>query len=61
MRTVFISHLNHSQTKRTILGKLVTDYDTQEGIIREICPKSGNRPPKYKIKRTREPINVIII
>jgi len=61
MRTIYISHINHSKTKRSLFGKFITDYDTHEGIVREVAPKTGDRAPKYRIKSTRESVNVIII
>lgn len=61
MRTIFINHLNQGKTKRSLFGKYITEYDSHEGVIKEICPKTGNRPPKYVIKRTKEPVNVIIV
>lgn len=61
MRTIFISHLRQGKTRKSILGNLVTDYDTCYGVVREVAPKSGNKPPKYRIRGTRELVNVIMI
>ncbi len=61
MRTIFISRINHSKTRTNIFGNKITEYDTHEGTVKEICPRQGNKVPRYIIKRTKEPINVIMI
>lgn len=61
MKTVYISSINHSKTRRSLFGKWITEYDTYDGVVKEICPRSGDKPPKYILKRTREPIKVVII
>lgn len=61
MRTVMISHLKCSPPKKcSLFGKtIVQDYDTNNGIVREFS--HPNRMPKYKLMKTREPINVEFI
>jgi hypothetical protein len=61
MKTIYISRINHSRTRTSLFGKQITEYDTYEGVVKEICPRSGDKAPKYVLKRTKEPINVIII
>jgi len=61
MRTIFISRVNHSKTRTSLFGKKITEYDTHEGVVKEICPREGNKAPRYVLKRTKEPINVVII
>ena len=61
MRTIYISSLNHSKTRTSLFGKKITEYDTYIGPIKEISPRSGNRAPKYIVKRTKEVINAVII
>jgi hypothetical protein len=61
MRTIFISSVRHSKTRTNLFGEKITEYDTYEGTIKEICSRKRDKTPKYIIKSTREPVNVILI
>ena len=58
MKTIVINHLRSGKTRKYGLLRKTTicDYETNQGLVREKCREG--RLPEYRLRETREIVNV---